>query len=159
MPAEVGGLAFISLLRDELAARALIRRLMDVDQRWSGPPSFLVPPVRGLEFFASGPDQAAVDLWWGRCVPPSAVPVYLLCHEAGLADWMGGLDGVFVVAASGAAAAAYAAWTVVEAEAQTAAAALAARRHWPVTRSGVTARNTAAPTSVASLLISVPGIR
>jgi MinD-like ATPase involved in chromosome partitioning or flagellar assembly len=126
LPAEAGGLAFISLLRDELAARALMQRLMDVDQRWSDPPSFLVPPVRGLEFFASGADQAAVDRWWGRCVPPSAVPVYLLCHEAGLADWLGGLDGVFMVAVSGAAGAAYAAWTVVEAEPETATTALAA---------------------------------
>ena len=46
----------------------------------------------------------------------NAVPVYLLCHEEGLAEWLGGLDGVFLVAATGDHAADYGRWTVVDAE-------------------------------------------
>ncbi len=58
-------------------------------------------------------------------MPPSSVPVYLLCHEEGLAAWLPGLDGVAIVAANKRAAGAYAAWTVVDAEPKEAPLALA----------------------------------
>ena len=62
----------------------------DPPPRWNLP--FLVPDVRGLDFFAAGPRQAEVDRWWARHVPPSSVPVYLLSHRGadlptGCAAW------------------------------------------------------------------------
>jgi hypothetical protein len=114
---ELGGFAFISLLRDELEARALCGLLESIARPGSGVTSvFLVPDVRGREFFAAPAHQAEVDRWWGRNVPPTSVPVYLLCHEEGLADWLRGLDGVFIVAASRSWAAEYSSWSVIEAE-------------------------------------------
>jgi MinD-like ATPase involved in chromosome partitioning or flagellar assembly len=126
LSAEARAFAFISLLRDEADARVLAWRLESVAHRWAANPAlFLVPVVRGLDFFASSASQPAVDRWWGRNVPPSAVPVYLLCHEDGLASWLRGLDGVFMVAANQSAAAAYSSWTVVDADPETASSALA----------------------------------
>jgi MinD-like ATPase involved in chromosome partitioning or flagellar assembly len=118
--------AFISLLRDQVEARELALRLEGVARSFAVTRSlFLVPDVRGLDFFAGKRSQPALDRWWGRNVPPSAVPVYLLRHEDGLASWLGGLDGVFLVAATGAAAAAYPSSSVVDADPDTAPAALA----------------------------------
>jgi hypothetical protein len=86
---------------------------------------FLVPEVRGLDFFAATARQSEVDRWWARNVPPTSVPVYLICHEVGLADWLPGVDGVAMVAASKNAADAYSAWIVVDAAAAEAPLALA----------------------------------
>ncbi len=117
MSTDLSGFAFISLLRDELEARGLCGLLESIARPGSGVESyFLVPDVRGRDFFAAPARQAEVDRWWARHVPPTSVPVYLLCHEAGLADWLRGLDGVFMVAARCDRAAEYAAWTHVEAE-------------------------------------------
>jgi hypothetical protein len=113
---DLGGFAFLSLLRDELEARGLAGLLESVARPVSDVTSvFLVPDVRGMDFFAATPRQAEVDRWWGRNVPPSSVPVYLLCHEEGLADWLRGLDGVFMVATLQDSAAEYASCIVVEA--------------------------------------------
>ena len=110
MSTEARGFAFLSLLTDEAEARALADRLESLALRSPANSSvFLVPGVRGLDFFASSASQPAVDRWWGRHVPPSAVPVYLLRHEPGLAEWLRGLDGMFLVAADRSAAAAYSA--------------------------------------------------
>lgn len=117
MSTEIRGFAFISLLRDELEARGLSGLLESVARSTAEATSmFLVPEVRGLDFFASAARQAEVDRWWGRHVPASAVPVYLLCDEEGLADWLPGLDGVAMVASRPDRAGMYAAWTVVDAE-------------------------------------------
>jgi hypothetical protein len=114
---DLSGFAFISLLRDELEARGLCGLLESIARPGSGVASvFLVPDVRGRDFFAAPGRQAEVDSWWGRHLPPTFVPVYLLCHEVGLADWLRGLDGVFIVAASPDRAAEYAGWSVIEAE-------------------------------------------
>jgi MinD-like ATPase involved in chromosome partitioning or flagellar assembly len=126
VPAESPEIAFISLLRDEGEARELALRLESVSRNSSVNRSlFLVPDVRGLDFFAAKGSQPALDRWWGRTVPRSAMPVYLLRHEEGLASWLGGLDGVFMVAATRAAAATYPASAVVDAEPETAPSALA----------------------------------
>ncbi len=117
MSTGLNGFTFISLLRDELEARGLSGLLESIARPGSGVSShFLVPDVRGRDFFAAPARQAEVDRWWRRCVPPTAVPVYLLCHEPGLSDWFRGLDGVFMVAARSDRAAEYAAWSHVEAE-------------------------------------------
>ena len=116
MPTDSRTFAFISLLRDELEARGLagllesLARAEAVDRS-----NFLVPDVRGLDFFAATARQAAVDRWWAAHVPPDAQPVYLLCHEQGLAQWLHGLDGLFVIAAPPSHATPYQGWTVVDA--------------------------------------------
>ncbi len=126
MSAELGGFAFITLLRDDLEARGLAGLLESVARPDAEMSSvFLVPEVRGRDFFAAPSRQAEVDRWWGRNVPPRSVPVYLLCDEEGLAEWLHGLDGVFLVAASPERAAEYSAWTVVDAPPQEAPLALA----------------------------------
>jgi hypothetical protein len=117
LSADLSGFAFISLLRDELEAQGLAGLLESLARPRSGVTSvFLVPEVRGRDFFAAAARQAEVDRWWGRHVPPTSVPVYLLCHEDGLADWLRGLDGVFMVAAGRDRAAEYGEWTVIDAE-------------------------------------------
>jgi MinD-like ATPase involved in chromosome partitioning or flagellar assembly len=123
---EARGLAFISLLRDEVEAQALAHQLERVSRPSARTPMvFLVPGVRGLDFFASAASQPAVDRWWASHVPPSAMPVYLLRHEHGLAEWLRGLDGVFMVAAHQSVAAAYSSWTVIDADHESAPSALA----------------------------------
>jgi MinD-like ATPase involved in chromosome partitioning or flagellar assembly len=126
LSAEPRGFAFISLLRGEGEARALAQQLERLAYRSAGPPSVvLVPGVRGLDFFASTARQPAIDRWWGSNVPPSALPVYLLRHEPGLAEWLRGLDGVFMVAVQRSEAAAYSSWTVIDADDESAPSALA----------------------------------
>lgn len=118
--------AFISLLRDGTDARALSGLLEGLAlSEASAAATFLVPEVRGLDFFAAEHRQVAVDDWWSRHVPGQAVPVYLLAHEAGLPGWLRGLDGRFLVVADQAAAAEYPDAVVVRGEAASAALALA----------------------------------
>ncbi len=56
-----------------------------------------VPPVRGVAFFADSDRQAKLDRWWAHAIPQDSVPVYLLLDEEGIAQWLPGLDGRFVV--------------------------------------------------------------
>src|ERR1700694_4491329 len=56
-----------------------------------------VPPVRGVAFFADVDRQAKLDQWWAHAIPQDSVPVYLLMDEDGIAQWLPGLDGRFVV--------------------------------------------------------------
>ena len=122
----VRGYAFISMLRDEPEARALAGLLEGLARSEATDASiFLVPDVRGLDFFAAPQRQAAVDRWWAAHVPPGVHPVFLLGHEAGLADWLGGLDGAFFVAAVEHELGAYRAWNPVPGDESTAALALA----------------------------------
>jgi hypothetical protein len=110
-------LAFLSLLRDEDQAIALSRLLEGLARSEAETASvFLVPAVRGVDFFASAPHQAEVDHWWAAHVPADAVPVYLLHHEPGLAAWLRGLDGHFLVAAAARDAAPYTSCTVVDSD-------------------------------------------
>jgi MinD-like ATPase involved in chromosome partitioning or flagellar assembly len=81
--------------------------------------------VRGRDFFAAQASQPSLDRWWGRQVPATSTPVYLLCHEDGLSEWLRGLDGMFLIAAAGRQAGEYSRWTVVDAGASDAAMALA----------------------------------
>jgi hypothetical protein len=115
--ASARGFAFICLLRDDLEARGLAGLLESLARSSSEVAFiFLVPQVRGLDFFAASARQTEVDRWWGHNVPPSFVPVYLICHEEGLAGWLRGVDGVAMVAANERSRAAYKSWTVVDAE-------------------------------------------
>ena len=56
-----------------------------------------VPPVRGVAFFADSDRQAKLDRWWAHAIPEDSVPVFLLVDERGIAQWLPGLDGRFVV--------------------------------------------------------------
>jgi hypothetical protein len=59
-----------------------------------------VPPVRGVAFFADDDRQAKLDRWWAHAIPQDSLPVYLLIDEDGIAEWLPGLDGRFVVGVS-----------------------------------------------------------
>jgi hypothetical protein len=56
-----------------------------------------VPPVRGVAFFADSDRQAKLDRWWAHAIPEDSMPVFLLVDERGIAQWLPGLDGRFVV--------------------------------------------------------------
>lgn len=85
------------LLPDVEDAQRLAAALDDV-RRTDGPLAVIaVPPVRGLAFFADTDRQAKIDRWWAHAIPAGTVPVHLLVHEAGVAQWLPGLDGRFVV--------------------------------------------------------------
>jgi Mrp family chromosome partitioning ATPase len=117
MSADPCAFAFISLLRDDAEARGLaglLEGLARLDATVKA--RFLVPDVRGLDFFAAGDSQAALDQWWGANVPADALPIYLLSHERGLAAWMLGLDGVFFVAVGDQDASGYSQWIAVRSE-------------------------------------------
>ena len=136
MPAEIRPLAFISLLHDEAEARGLAGLLEGLVRPGASVVSlFLVPDVRGLDFFAASASQASLDRWWSVNVPADALPVYLLKHERGLAAWMLGLDGVFFVAVGNADVSEYSRWVAVRSNADGAPLALAEA---VVTRYGVT---------------------
>lgn len=62
-----------------------------------------VPPVRGLAFFADQERQEKLDRWWSHAIPANARPLYLLRHQPGIAEWLPGLDGRFVIGAATAA--------------------------------------------------------
>lgn len=116
MSTERRAFAFISLLRDEVEARGLARLLEIAARSTAGASAvFLVPDVRGCDFFAAAASQPAVDRWWGERVPPAATPVYLIAHEEQLAEWMRGLDGIFLIAADRRQSDRYRPWNVVDA--------------------------------------------
>jgi hypothetical protein len=89
--------AMTVLLPDVEEAQRLAAALDEV----RGPDSPLVviavPPVRGVAFFADTDRQAKLDRWWAHAIPRNSVPVYLLIDEEGIAQWLPGLDGRFVV--------------------------------------------------------------
>jgi len=92
-----GGYAFLVLLEDEDDARALAQLLDRVRDADSTPAVFLIPPARGLAFFADADRQAELDSWWSEALPRSAHPVYLMMDAAGLEEWLGGVDGTFYI--------------------------------------------------------------
>jgi hypothetical protein len=94
---HVTAYAMTVLLPDVEDAQRLAAALDDV-RRPDGPLAVIaVPPVRGLAFFADADKQAKIDRWWAHAIPEHAVPVHLLVHEPGVAEWLPGLDGRFVV--------------------------------------------------------------
>ncbi len=100
MSAETTHRVHVVLLEAEDRARELERLL--------GPSaSTVIPPVRGVAFFADSRAQAALDAWWGAAVPRDAEPVYVLVHTPGLAGWLRGIDGNFVVGGAASAASEY----------------------------------------------------
>ncbi|MDQ6747895.1 MAG: hypothetical protein M3010_07320 [Candidatus Dormibacteraeota bacterium] len=98
MLAEPLGYSFVVLLRDEEDARGLARLLEGLRL---GPPApasrFVVPPVRGLDFFASAAAQPLLDRWWADTVDAAHAPVFIVEHERGLPEWLVGIDGHFYV--------------------------------------------------------------
>jgi cellulose biosynthesis protein BcsQ len=55
-------------------------------------------PQTGLTFFAATGSQAQeLDRAWAQRVPDDSCPVVLLLHEAGLSDYLGGLEAEFVI--------------------------------------------------------------
>jgi Mrp family chromosome partitioning ATPase len=90
----VPGWALIVLLDDEREARALSRFLGALrDPTSPVDADLLVPPVRGLAFFADESRQRDIDAWWSEYVSRSATPVFLLMDVAGLEGWVGEVDG------------------------------------------------------------------
>jgi MinD-like ATPase involved in chromosome partitioning or flagellar assembly len=99
-----GGYAFVVLLddaADSLALAELLRRTHSA--AGTVPAVFLVPPVRGLAFFADATRQSELDAWWSVDVPGTAHPVYLVTDAPGLEDWLSGVDGTFFIGVSDAA--------------------------------------------------------
>jgi MinD-like ATPase involved in chromosome partitioning or flagellar assembly len=149
--AEPRAFAFISLLRDRAEARGLAGLLEGLARPGASAESlFLVPEVRGLDFFAASAAQESLDRWWGANVPAGSLPVYLLEHERGLAAWMRGLDGVFLVAVGDADAGGYAQWVAVRSDADEAPLALA---------DAVVARYGGAANSTATTMADVFDVR
>ena len=92
------GYAFLILLDDAGESHALaqlLARLRHPDSQV--PAAFLVPPTRGLAFFAEPGRQGELDAWWSAEVPGSAHPVYLVMDAEGLEGWLQGVDGTFYV--------------------------------------------------------------
>jgi hypothetical protein len=89
--------AMTVLVPDIEEAQRLAAALDEVRRAESPLAVIAVPPVRGLAFFADSERQAKLDRWWAHAIPVNSVPVYLLLHEEGIAEWLPGLDGVFVV--------------------------------------------------------------
>jgi hypothetical protein len=89
--------AMTVLVPDVEDAQRLAAALDEVRQPESPLAVIAVPPVRGLAFFADAERQEKLDRWWAHAIPLGSVPVYLLLHEPGVAEWLPGLDGRFIV--------------------------------------------------------------
>jgi MinD-like ATPase involved in chromosome partitioning or flagellar assembly len=98
LPDEVNrvGYAFIVLVRDEVEARRVRGALEDLLTRNTSA-TIVMPPLRGVAFFADAHRQDEMDVWWRMSIPAGATPVYLLDEDEGVADWVAGLDGVCYV--------------------------------------------------------------
>jgi MinD-like ATPase involved in chromosome partitioning or flagellar assembly len=92
------GYAFLILLDDAGDSHALAQLLARLRHPESPmPAAFLVPPTRGLAFFADPGRQSELDAWWSVEVPGSAHPVYLVMDAEGLEEWLQGVDGTFYI--------------------------------------------------------------
>jgi MinD-like ATPase involved in chromosome partitioning or flagellar assembly len=92
------GFAFLVLLEDAADSVALARLLARMRHPASTVPAvLLVPPVRGLAFFADPARQSELDAWWAAEMPRSAHPVYLVMDADGLEEWLHGVDGTFYI--------------------------------------------------------------
>lgn len=100
--------AMTVLVPDVEDAQRLAAALDEVRRPKSSLTVIAVPPVRGLAFFADAERQEKIDRWWSHAIPHGTVPVYVLIHDDGVAAWLPGLDGHFIVGVpSSEAAAAY----------------------------------------------------
>ena len=96
----------MTVLVPEVEDAQRLAAALDEVRRPEGPLAVIaVPPVRGVAFFADGERQAKLDRWWAHAIPLDSVPVYLVVDEEGIAEWLPGLDGRFVVGVSQAGAA------------------------------------------------------
>jgi hypothetical protein len=95
----MGGYAFVMLFRDADNAVGMARLLEDLRLPQPTVPSrFLVPPVRGVEFFSNPDVQTELDSWWQANVHRTTQPVFLCNGEQGLAQWIdSGVNGRFYV--------------------------------------------------------------
>jgi hypothetical protein len=98
--------AMTVLVPDVEDAQRLAAALDEVRRPDSPLAVIAVPPVRGLAFFADADRQGKLDRWWAHAIPEGSLPVYVLLHEEGVADWLPGLDGRFIIGVSDAEAAA-----------------------------------------------------
>jgi hypothetical protein len=92
--------AMTVLVPDVEEAQRLAAALDEVRRPDSPLAVIAVPPVRGVDFFADGERQAKLDRWWAHAIPQESLPVYLVVDEEGIAEWLPGLDGRFVVGVS-----------------------------------------------------------
>jgi hypothetical protein len=89
--------AMTVLVPDVEEAQRLAAALDEVRRPDSPLAVIAVPPVRGVAFFADGDRQAKLDRWWAHAIPQDSQPVHLLMDEEGIAQWLPGLDGRFVI--------------------------------------------------------------
>jgi hypothetical protein len=89
--------AMTVLVADVEEAQRLAAALDEVRRADAPLAVIAVPPVRGLSFFADGERQAKLDRWWAHAIPRDSEPIYLVLHEDGIAPWLPGLDGRFIV--------------------------------------------------------------
>jgi hypothetical protein len=92
--------AMTVLVPDVEEAQRLAAALDEVRRPDSPLAVIAVPPVRGVAFFADVDRQAKLDRWWAHAIPQESLPVYLVVDEEGIAQWLPGLDGRFVVGVS-----------------------------------------------------------
>jgi hypothetical protein len=92
--------AMTVLVPDVEEAQRLAAALDDARRPESPLAVIAVPPVRGVAFFADSDRQAKLDRWWAHAIPQDSMPVYLVVDEQGIAEWLPGLDGRFVVGVS-----------------------------------------------------------
>ena len=97
LPMPRSGYAFISLLADGDQADRLAAFLTEAAHTGALRSCALVPPVRGIGFFADTALQPVIDRWWAGAVPRQALPVYILDADPGLGEWIGSVDGHFMV--------------------------------------------------------------
>lgn len=97
----VQGVAVLVLLSEQRDAERFAGLLDDAGRQHPGWPAALVPPVRGLDFFAAEELQPDVDRWWAESVPPRALPLWVMEHESGLDEWIESVDGLFVIGGDG----------------------------------------------------------
>ncbi len=88
------------LVPDVEEAQRLAAALDEVRRPDSPLAVIAVPPVRGVAFFADVDRQPKLDRWWAHAIPQESLPVYLVVDEEGIAQWLPGLDGRFVVGVS-----------------------------------------------------------
>jgi hypothetical protein len=92
-----GGIAVVVLLDADREAQSFAHLLDDV-RLPGGDAAVLVPPVRGLRFFADGAVQPEIDSWWAANVDRRALPLWVAEHQPGLEGWVDSVDGLFVIA-------------------------------------------------------------
>ena len=93
LPADLNAQrTIVVLLEDEENAEAVARMLRDLASH-RAQVGALIPPVRGVEFFADTAMQLQLDAWWESQIPNHAQVVFVLDDRQDLADWLVGLDG------------------------------------------------------------------